>query len=149
MEQLTKTEVNNLNKELLKIEKELWDHQSKLMDKYPKSYKEYHEAWCRYAESKEGSEKFSRITELQVKLINETPKELMELSTIKHGDILTMEEFLESVDSFCFIDSDGIGYLMQDGKEVSSIEISTELLRERDKLGLTLSNYSGIVWYNK
>ena len=60
------------------------------------------------------------------------------------GDVYTFDDFISLVDSGCYTDYDGIGYIVdENGKEIKPIECETTWLKRRKKK----SHY--IIWYNK
>ena len=60
------------------------------------------------------------------------------------GDIMTLEHFKENVECGGFIDYDGYGHYVKDGKE-SNIEIYPSDV----KAGKVRENFDTIVWFNR
>ena len=61
------------------------------------------------------------------------------------GDLMTMEEFIDAVESRCLIDYDGFGYYATPDLE-TNIMVKPSDLKRREMFTET---YSHVVWYNR
>ena len=62
----------------------------------------------------------------------------------KEGDLFTKKEWLEHVESRCFIDYDGYGYACKDGRVDREIQIYPSEVSKLD-----LSEVIHILWFNR
>ena len=62
-----------------------------------------------------------------------------------YGDVMSLTDFLECVECGGFIDYDGFGHYVKDGKEVCNIDV-----RPSDvEAGTIRKDFDTIVWFNK
>ena len=61
-----------------------------------------------------------------------------------YGDLMTMEDFVETCKSRCFINYDGFG------KYATSTKVSNHTIRPSDVItGRLLHGFTHVVWYNR
>lgn len=70
------------------------------------------------------------------------PYELSELSD--YGDVMSLESFIECVKDGGFIDYDGFGYYVKDGKESNVMIIPSDVKRKRIR-----TDFDTVIWFNR
>jgi hypothetical protein len=117
-------EIEELNDEINKKDTS-WD--------FSKTYDEYWEF------VKPENEKIAKL-DREKRMI--TPYILSDLSD--YGDVMPLKEFIENVKNGCFIDYDGHGRYVKDGKETNIV------IRPSDVNYNSIRNeFDTIVWYNR
>jgi hypothetical protein len=77
-------------------------------------------------------DKYAKMAEIQAK--------------VKYGDVFTIEDFIEAVESGGFIPYDGFGYYWDENKNEETEEYTSFNV---DKLKEKSKTYKYVVWYNK
>jgi len=86
----------------------------------------------------------------EYKKINEFGRQLRMIQSYRlnelpdFGDVMSLEHFIECVDCGGFIDYDGFGYYVKDGKE-SDIEIHPSDI----KYNMVRKDFDTIIWFNR
>ena len=110
---------------LLERKERKWDH--------TKPYEEYQE----YIRPE-----YKKINELGRQLRMIKSYKLTELSDF--GDVMSLEHFIDCVDCGGFIDYDGFGHYVKDGKE-SDVEIHPSDIKHN----MVRKDFDTIIWFNR
>jgi len=70
------------------------------------------------------------------------PYELSELS--EYGDVMSIEDFIDTVKSGGFIDYDGFGYYVKDDKETNIVIIPSDV-----KHNSIRKEFNEVIWFNR
>lgn len=95
------------------------------------------DAYCDYLEPEN-----KKLHALDVEERLSMPYELSDLSD--YGDVMPLNEFIALVKNGMFIDYDGFGYYVKDGKE-TNIKIHPSDI----EMGAIRKEFSHIIWFNK
>lgn len=101
---------------------------------------DYSRPWEEYQEHCRPERKELANLGRELRLIK--PYELQELSD--YGDVMSIEHFTECVNEGGFIDYDGFGYYVKDGKE-SDIEIYPSDVKHNK----VRKDFDTIIWFNR
>jgi hypothetical protein len=125
--------IEQIEKEIESLEKQLSEKDQEFMDT-TNSYEAYSKKRAPY------TEKIARLDrELRLLLTPEFKR-----SVEKHDDVMSLESFVECVNSGGFIDYDGFGNYVKDGK-ISNIEIYPSDVKHNS----LRKDFDTIVWYNR
>ena len=130
--------IDELEDLLDKKEEEWWkdpDLRSKEMEKNPQ------QDWQNYLEFlKPESTELTKLTKQRKLLVEPEYDDVPE-----YGDVMSLSDFIDCVKSGGFIDYDGFGHYVKDGKEVCNIDV-----RPSDvKAGTIRKDFDTIVWFNR
>ena len=138
--------------ELKEIEKRI-DELDDLLDKKEEAWwkdpdlrsreneKDPHQDWLNYLESRKPESTELQGLEKKRKLLVEPEYD----DVPEYGDVMPLSQFLEYVECGGFIDYDGFGHYVKDGKEVCNIE----LVPSDVKAGCIRKEFDTIVWFNR
>jgi hypothetical protein len=87
----------------------------------------------------ETSDKLSELSRELRLIIEPTYSELP-----NYGTVMSMQEFIECVESGGFIDYDGFGHYVKDGKESNIVIYPSDVLLKKIR-----TDFDTIIWYNR
>ena len=127
----TNLTIEQIDADIERLEKILSEKDSKW--DFSKSFEEYQE----YLEPEQS--KLWRLNQIKRMIMPYTLEELPD-----YGDVMSLEHFIENVKCGGFIDYDGHGYYVKDGKE-TNIMIHPSDVKE----GAIRTEFDTIIWYNR
>lgn len=128
--------IEEIDKEIKKLDKILekkelnWDFTKEPFDFWYKQYLEY-----RKPESKRINELYRERRMIQPYILSKI---------CDYGDIMTLEHFIECVNSGGFIDYDGYGHYIKDDQETD-----IEIYPSDVKYGSIRNEFNKIIWFNR
>lgn len=103
--------------------------------------KDPHQDWLNYLEFRKPESTELQGLEKQRKLLVDPEYD----DIPDYGDQMSLSDFIECVESGGFIDYDGFGHYVKDGKEVCNID----LVPSDVKAGTIRKEFDSIVWFNR